>query len=117
MIIGIGIDLIEVERIKKLMEKNPRFIQRIFTSQEIHYCQKKVNKYQHFAARFAAKEAFFKSLGRRIKWKDVGLINLSSGKPELDINAKEKFPFESAHVSIAHLSAYAVAIVILESKK
>lgn len=117
MITGIGIDLIEVERIKKLIEKNPRFIPRIFTPQEIHYCQKKVNKYQHFAARFAAKEAFFKALGRRIKWKDVGLTNLSSGKPELEINAKEKFPFESAHVSVAHLSAYAVAMVILESKK
>ena len=117
MITGIGIDIIEIARIKKLIEKNPRFIQRIFTLQEIHYCQKKVNKYQHFAARFAAKEAFFKALGRRIKWKDVGLINLSSGKPELEINTKKKFPFESAHVSIAHLSEYAVAMVILESTK
>ena len=96
MITGIGIDLIDVERIKKLIEKNPRFIQRIFTRKEIHYCQNKVNKYQHFAARFAAKEAFFKALGRRIKWKDVGLINLSSGKPELEINTKKNFPLKGA---------------------
>lgn len=115
MITGIGIDLIEVDRIKKLIENNSRFLQRIFSPQEISYCQKKVNKYQHFAARFAAKEAFFKALGRRIKWKDVGLINLSSGKPELEIKEKERFPFERAHVSIAHLSEYAMAIVILES--
>jgi holo-[acyl-carrier protein] synthase len=115
MIAGIGIDLIEVLRIRKLIEKNPRFIQRIFTPSEIRYCQQKVNKYQHFAARFAAKEAFFKALGRRIKWKDVGLINLPSGKPELEINTKEEFPFNRAHVSIAHLSQYAIAMIILES--
>lgn len=115
MIIGIGIDLIEVERIRKLIEKNPRFIQKIFTPQEIRYSQEKINKYQHFAARFAAKEAFFKALGRKIKWKEVGLINLPSGKPELKINTKEKFPFERANVSIAHLSEYALAMVILES--
>lgn len=115
MITGIGIDLIEVVRIKKLIEKNPRFLQRIFTPEEIQYCQEKVNKYQHFAARFAAKEAFFKALGRKIKWIDVGLTNLSSGKPELEINSKEKLPFQRAHVSIAHLSEYAVAMVILES--
>ncbi|MFQ6110028.1 MAG: holo-ACP synthase [Candidatus Aminicenantales bacterium] len=117
MIVGIGIDIIEVERIKKLVEKNPRFVQRIFTPQEIRYCQKKANRYQHYAARFAAKEAFFKALGRRIKWKDVGLTNLSSGQPKLKIMAEEKFPFDRAHVSISHLSAYAAAIVILESEE
>lgn len=55
MISGIGIDIIEVKCIKKLSERNPRFIQRIFTSVEISYCLKKRNKYQHLAARFAAK--------------------------------------------------------------
>lgn len=118
MITGVGIDIIEVARIKSLVEKNPRFIHRIFTPQEIHYCQGKKNKYQHFAARFAAKEAFFKALGRRIKLTDVGLINLSSGKPQLEIKEiklKEKFSFDEAHVSIAHLSEYAAAVVILES--
>ncbi len=120
MITGIGIDIIEVERIKKLVDKNPRFLKRIFTTQEIHYSQKKINKYQHFAARFAAKEAFFKALGRRIKWTDIGLINLSSGKPQLEIKdtkLKEKFSFDKIHVSVAHLKEHAVAIIILESKK
>lgn len=115
MIIGIGVDFIEVERIKKLAEKKSRFVKRVFTEREIDYCEKKANKHQHFAARFAAKEAFFKALGRRIKWTDVGIVNLSSGQPQMDIKAKDKFPFAKAHVSIAHLAEYAMAIVILES--
>jgi len=117
MIVGIGIDLIEISRIKKLIEKNPHFVERIFTPKEIRYCQNKANKDQHYAARFAAKEAFFKALGRRIKWKEVGLSNLSSGKPELEIKAMERYPFDKAHVSIAHLSEYAVAMVILEAEE
>jgi len=118
MISGVGIDIIEVERIKKLIEKNPRFLSRIFTPQEIAYCQKKKNKYQHFAARFAAKEAFFKALGRKIKWTDIGLANLSSGKPVLEIKReelKEKLSSTKIHVSISHLSQYAAAVVILEN--
>lgn len=116
MINGIGIDLIEVERIKKLVEKSPRFLNRIFTPQEIRYCQDKKNKYQHYAARFAAKEAFFKALGRKIKWTDIGLTNLSSGQPQLEIKGtqlKEEFSIDNIHVSIAHLKEYAVAVVIL----
>ena len=114
MVKGIGIDIIEVHRIKKLAEKNSRFLERIFTSQEISYCQEKRNKYQHLAARFAAKEAFFKAIGRRINWKDIELTNLPSGKPCLKIKSKEKFSFEEAHVSISHLTEYAVAAVILD---
>ncbi|MFP4081862.1 MAG: holo-ACP synthase [Candidatus Aminicenantes bacterium] len=117
MITGIGIDIIEVARIQRLVEKNPRFLQRIFTPEEISYCQEKINKYQHLAARFAAKEAFFKALGRRIKWTEVGVVNLSSGKPRLEIKSDQKFPFHSTHVSVAHLSEQAIAVVILESKE
>jgi len=113
MVKGIGIDIIEVERVKKLAEKNPRFLERIFTDREISYCVEKRNKYQHLAARFAAKEAFFKAIGRRIGWREVELINLSSGKPQLEIKSKERFSFEEAHVSISHLAEYAVATVIL----
>ncbi|MBC8358101.1 MAG: holo-ACP synthase [Candidatus Aminicenantes bacterium] len=117
MVLGIGIDIIEVERVRKLVEKNPRFLQRIFTTQEINYCQKKRNKHQHLAARFSAKEAFFKAIGRRISWTDIELINLPSGKPQLKIKSKEKFPFKKIHVSISHLAEYAVAMVILEGEK
>ena len=117
MVKGIGIDIIEVERVKKIAERKPGFLQRIFTPQEISYCLKKRNKYQHLAARFAAKEAFFKALGRRISWKEVELFNLSTGKPQLEIKSKEKLSFERALVSISHLKEYAVATVILEGKK
>ena len=117
MILGTGIDIIEVGRVKRIAEKNPRFLEKIFTASEIDYCLKKRNKYQHLAARFAAKEAFFKAIGRRINWTDVELYNLSSGKPELKIKNKERFRIENAHVSISHLKDYAVAAVILEGKQ
>jgi len=117
MVIGIGIDIIDVERVQKLAEKNPRFLERIFTPKEIDYCLKKKNKYQHLAARFAVKEAFFKAIGKRISWQDVELFNLRSGKPQLDIKFKERFSIQKALVSISHLKEYAVAAVILEGEK
>jgi len=117
MITGVGIDIIEVESIKNSVEKNPRIMQRIFTPREISYCQGKRNKYQHLAARFASKEAFFKALGKRIKWTDIELVNFPSGKPQLKIKKKTRFSFSQAHVSISHLADYAAAVVILEEKK
>ena len=117
MVIGIGIDIIDVERVRKLAEKNPRFLERIFTPKEIDYCSKKKNKHQHLAARFAVKEAFFKAIGNRISWQDVELFNLPSGKPQLDIKFKERFFIEKALVSISHLREYALATVVLEGEK
>jgi holo-[acyl-carrier protein] synthase len=114
MIVGIGIDIIEVDRVARLAEKSPRFLERTFTPLEIAYCSKKRNKQQNFAARFAAKEAFFKALGRRVGWKDVELINRPSGQPELVIKEEMPLPFERVHVSVSHLAAYAVAVVVLE---
>ena len=114
MITGIGIDFIEVERIKRLAEKDPRFLERIYTPAEIIYCSEKRFKYQNYAARFAAKEAFFKALGKRISWKDVEMINLASGKPCLKIQRRGKKLFRYAHVSVSHLAEHAMAIVILE---
>ncbi|MDH7512225.1 MAG: holo-ACP synthase [Clostridiales bacterium] len=114
MISGIGIDIIEVARVQRLGSKSPRFLERVFTTREIAYCSKKKNEYQHFAARFAAKEAFFKALGKRIPWKDVELVNLPSGKPTLKVRAKRRWPFGRAHVSVSHLTEYALAVVLLE---
>jgi holo-[acyl-carrier protein] synthase len=114
MIVGIGIDIIEVDRIARLAEKSPRFLERIFTPREIEYCSPKRNRYQNYAARFAAKEAFFKALGRQIGWTDVELINRPSGQPELVIRGRARWPFDRATVSVSHLAAYAVAVVVLE---
>lgn len=114
MIIGIGADLIEVKRIQNLAEKSPRFLERVFTSNEIQYSHSKKNRFQHLAARFAAKEAFFKALGRKISWTEVGVVNLPSGKPTLVFKAEKSLPFDKAHVSLSHLKDYAFAFVILE---
>ncbi|MGB8952485.1 MAG: holo-ACP synthase [Candidatus Aminicenantales bacterium] len=117
MIIGIGIDVIEVARVKKAVEKNPRFLGRVFTADEIRYAQTKKNKFQHLAARFAAKEAFFKALGRRIGWADVAITNQASGKPDLIIHTQEEFSdITRCHVSLSHLKEYALAIVLLEKE-
>jgi len=114
MIVGVGMDIIEVSRVREAVEKNPRFIERIFTEREIRYSLAKKNKYQHLAARFAAKEAFFKALGKRISWAEVEIINQVSGKPELVIHSNESFSFNRALVSLVHLKEYAAAIVTLE---
>jgi holo-[acyl-carrier protein] synthase len=114
MIIGIGIDIIEVQRVQSLAEKSPRFLRRVFTSKEIRYCETKKNRFQHLAARFAAKEAFFKAMGRKIHWTDVGVTNLPSGKPILEVKTKKSLPFDAAHVSLSHLKDYAIALVFLE---
>ena len=114
MISGIGIDIIEVARVQSTIEKNPRFLSRVFTPQEIQYCEGKKNKYQHLAARFAAKEAFFKAIGKRVSWKDIGVINLPSGKPQLEIYKKELFLI-NIEISLSHLKEFAVAVVVIES--
>ncbi len=114
MIIGIGIDLLEVGRVQKAVERNIRFLERVFTKTETEYSLPKKNKYQHLAARFAAKEAFFKAIGKRIAWTDVEVINEPSGQPRLVIHAKEDFGFTRSHLSLSHLAEYALAVVILE---
>jgi len=114
MIVGIGIDLIEVDRVKKTMAEHPRFLERIFTLEEIRYSQGKRNAAQHLAARFAAKEAFFKALGRRIAWAEVGVVNLPSGQPWLEVRSAENLGYSRAHLSLTHLRAHAQALVVLE---
>ena len=114
MIIGIGIDILEVGRVQKVVERNVRFLERVFTKGETDYSLRKKNKYQHLAARFAAKEAFFKAIGKRIAWTDVEVINEPSGLPRLVVHAKDDFGFSQSHLSLSHLAEYAVAVVILE---
>ena len=95
MIFGIGIDIIEIERIKQSIEKfNDRFLNKIYTQTELDYCQSKKNKYQHYAARFAAKEAIAKALAtgwsKGFRWKDIEIFNEKSGMPNVTLQGNLK---------------------------
>ncbi len=114
MIIGIGIDIIEVARVRKAIERTPRFADRVFTPAEIAYSDGKASRFQHLAARFAAKEAFFKAVGRRAGWTDVETVNEPSGQPRLVVRSGEDFGFSRSHVSLTHIAELAVAVVVLE---
>ena len=120
-IFGIGIDLVEVQRIKAGIEKFPaRFRSRIFTKNEIAFCETRQHKYLSYAARFAAKEAFSKALGTglrgKISWQDIEVIDDERSKPNLFITGKAKkyLGNRKFHVSLSHTEDFATAIVIIE---
>ncbi len=120
-IFGIGIDLVQVHRIKAGIEKFPaRFRSRIFTKNEIAFCETRQHKHLSYAARFAAKEAFSKALGTglrgKISWQDIEVIDDERSKPNLFITGKAKkyLGDRKFHVSLSHTQDYATAIVIIE---
>lgn len=117
-IVGIGTDIIEIERIAKVMEKNNRFASRIFTKAELDYCRDKKNCYPHFAARFAAKEAVGKAIGRPLSWQDVEIINNDEGKPAVRLSGEAKLAAERCRVLItmSHSRDYATAVAVLVLK-
>ena len=124
MIISIGVDIIEVARIREVLKRTPRFRERVFTPAERAYCDNRgAVAAQHYAARFAAKEAALKALqtGWRggISWQDVEIASRESGAPYLILHASVKELFNSsgataAHLSLSHTSEHAIAEVILE---
>jgi len=123
LIYGTGIDIIEVNRIRAVMERDIGFKNKIFTSAEIQYCDSKKNKYQHYAARFSAKEAFMKAIGTGwrfgIRFADIEIYHDELGKPFIRGHgkAKELLTIEGIskiHVSLSHLKEMATAIVIIE---
>ncbi len=126
MIHGTGVDIIEISRIKKSMDRYAgKFEEKIFTPQEIEYCRSQANPSKHFAGRFAAKEAVLKSLGtglaQGISWKDMEILNQESGAPVLQITGAGKKIFDSLnlkniHISISHDNLYAIAQAVAESK-
>jgi len=124
MIIGTGIDIIEVERIAVRVGRDNGFKELVFSKDEISYCDAKANPFEHYAARFAAKEAFLKALGRGwdsgLHWNEIEIANESNGKPVLRIKGMTEKMLEATgirviHVSLSHLKSMATAIVILES--
>ena len=125
MQIKVGVDVIEVERIRQSIEDlGEDFAHRVFTDEEIKYCDsKKVNKYQHYAGRFAAKEATFKAVSDllsdkySLSWKNIEITNSASGKPKLEFISldkkveKELSKIVDKDISISHLKDYAMANV------
>ena len=121
MNIGCGTDIIEVERIKEDIENiGEKFLKRIFTDKEIEYCEsKKAQKYQSYAGRFAAKEAAFKAVSKKLDdkysvcWKDFEIVNDKQGRPKLNLLNVKTENIESIDVSISHCKLYAVANVTI----
>jgi len=125
LIAGTGIDIIEVDRIQKVMERDIGFREKIFTPGEIAYCESKKNKYQHYAARFSAKEAFMKAIGTGwrfgIRFAEIDIVHDDLGRPYIRIYGKANdlladLQITKIHVSLSHLKELATAIVIIESE-
>lgn len=123
MIKGIGTDIIDIPRVARLLDKDDGFKTKIFAEEEILYSEEKASRAMNYAARFAAKEAFFKAMGTGwrygMKWTDVVVINNQEGKPDLEIRGKalELFKekgFNRVNLSLSHTKEYAVAFVIIE---
>ena len=119
MKIKCGTDIIEIDRIKDTIdEMGEKFLNRIFTKEEIKYCESKnKQKYEHYAARFAAKEAAFKALSFNIQnkysvsWQDIEVVNNEQGRPSLNIKNINLNNIESIDISLSHCKNYAVANV------
>lgn len=122
MIYGIGIDIVKIERMKNVVEKwGQRFLNRVFTKNEISYCYEKKEPYLSLAVRFAAKEALVKAVGSAtpVSLTDIEVMNMESGKPLIKVNGKLKDFFDvksitKAHLSLSHEHDYGVACVLLE---
>ena len=125
MKIQTGIDIIEVERIQEAIEKGgDHFKNRIYTEQEIAYCEsKKKTKYQHYAARFAAKETVYKAISNLISdrsdvlWKQIEVEQDENGRPWIQKKKIEKIELEGIDISLSHLQGLAVASVVVMIKE
>lgn len=125
MIVGIGVDIVEIDRIEAAIARSgPRFIERLFTRTEIEYCERHKDRYERYAGRFAVKEAAMKALGtgwrHGVRWVDIEVTNLPSGKPTLNLTGvARKFAAQlgvnNISISITHSGNLALAQVIFES--
>lgn len=121
MQIRTGTDIIEIGRIRESIEKtDKKFCEKIYSQHEIEYCESKRNqKYQHYAARFAAKEAIFKAISERIEnkfeidWKEIEILNNDNGRPYADISKLLLNEIEDIDISLSHCKEYAVANVVV----
>ncbi|MEJ7587123.1 MAG: holo-ACP synthase [Ferruginibacter sp.] len=123
MIAGLGMDMIEVERVAQKIAKESGFRELVFSKNEIEYCEPKANKFEHYAARFAAKEAFFKALGtgwvNGTAFNEIEISKDEKGKPILALlgetaNVVAALNIKHIFVTLAHLKTVASAVVIIE---
>ena len=123
MIHSSGVDIIEVKRIKDMVDKHgKKFLQRIFSDGEIRYCDSRKNKYEHYAARFAAKEAVMKTLGAgigTIGFKEIEVLRGAKGDVLVQLGGKarersDNLGISHIHISLSHTATYAVALAIAE---
>lgn len=106
----VGLDIVEISRVRALARRNPRFLKRVFTPQEIAYCRGKKLQWQHFAVRFAAKEAVWKALDREgLSLKDISVSRGSRGKPGVLLRGK---PLKGFSLSLSHSADYAAAVAL-----
>ena len=125
MIIGTGVDIAEVSRIRESIERfGDRFLHRIFTADEVRYCGQKANRFESYAARFAAKEAGMKALGtgwsRGIRWRDIEVVRPKGQRPTIQFHGEAaviaaKLGTKNIALSLTHTSEQALAHVILEN--
>ena len=125
MIVGTGIDIVEVPRVAESIQRfGARFLNRIFTAAEIEYCDSKANRVERFAARFAAKEAAMKALGtgwsRGIRWRDIEVFRRPGSRPTIRFHGKaaehaSRLETKNVALSLSHTPEQAIASVILES--
>jgi holo-[acyl-carrier protein] synthase len=125
MIVGTGIDITEVPRVRQSIERfGARFLDRIFTAGEQRYCDSKANRVERYAARFAAKEAAMKALGTGwnygVRWRDCEVVRMPGGRPTIHFHGKArefaaKLGVKNAALSITHTKETAMAQIILEN--
>jgi len=125
MIVGTGIDIAEVPRIRQAIERfGDRFLQRGYTAGEIRYCDSKANRVERYAARFASKEAAMKALGtgwsHGVRWRDCEVVRMPGGRPSITFHGKAgefaaRLGMRNAALSLSHTAEQAIAQVILES--
>lgn len=118
---GIGVDVVDVQRMKQMLaERGDAFVSKIFTESEIGYCRKKKNPHEHFAARFAAKEAVSKAMQKgwsgEFRWKDLEVVNEPSGAPKIILYRELAETLKSSRVllSLSHTENTVVAFAVIE---
>ena len=125
MIVGIGVDVLEIDRLRKtLARRGDHFVRRVFTPAEREYCEARHDPAPHYAVRFAAKEAAFKALGtgwaKGVTWLDVEVARREREAPSISLRGKagevsDSLHCRSIHLSLSHSDQNAIAVVVLES--